>query len=153
MTTLSATVSLREAATFDATADSGHSVVLDSPEVSGGGNNGFRPLEMLLVGVGGCAGMVGSALLRRLAQDVTGYEVKVQGARAETHPMVFTDIAVEHVIEGRNLAPGPIAQALTQAASKYCPVVIMVGQAAKMTHTYRLVDTASGQEHAGTLAL
>lgn len=151
MTTHSATVTLREAAAFDATADSGHSVILDSPEVSGGGNNGFRPLEMLLMGVGGCAGMVSTALLRRMGQDVTGYQVKVQGTRAESHPMVFTEIALEHVVEGNNLAPAPVCQALTTAVSKYCPVVIMVNQAAKMTHSYRLIDKASGQEQTGTL--
>jgi len=150
MPTFTATLALREGATFDATAGSGHSVVLDSPEVTGGGNAGFRPLEMLLVGVGGCVGMVTSGLLRRLGQQVARYELAVGGVRAETHPLVFTDVAVEHRLEGPGLDAAVVRQALARAV-QLSPVVVMVGKAAKVTHTYRVVDSATGTETAGAL--
>jgi putative redox protein len=150
MPTFTATVALREGATFDATSGSGHSVVLDSPEVTGGGNAGFRPLEMLLVGVGGCAGMVVCGLLRRMGQRVSRYEVAVSGVRAETHPLVFTDVAVEHRLEGPGLDPAAVRQALATSA-KLSPVVVMVGNAARLTHTYRVTDTSTGNETCGSL--
>jgi putative redox protein len=151
MTVFSATLNLGEGAAFEAVSGSGHRAVLDSPEVTGGGNSGFRPLEMLLLGVGGCAGMVTTALLRRMRQEVTAYEVKLQGNRAESHPMVFTDIAVEHVFTGRALDAAAVRQALSAACNNYSPVVIMVGKATTITHTYRLIDADTGEEQSGTL--
>ncbi len=151
MPTFTATVALREAATFDATAGSGHSVVLDSPEVTGGGNAGFRPLEMLLVGVGGCVGMVTNGLLRRLGQQVTRYELALTGVRAETHPLVFTDVAVDHRLEGPGLDAAVVRQALARSV-QLSPVVVMVGRAAKVTHTYHVLDTTTGQEFVGELS-
>jgi putative redox protein len=150
MPRFTATLSLREGATFDATAGSGHSVVLDSPEVTGGGNAGFRPLEMVLVGVGGCVGMVTSGLLRRMGQQITRYELEVGGVRAETHPLVFTDVAVEHRLEGPGLDGGVVRQAMARAI-QLSPVVVMVGKAARVAHTYRVVDTATGSETRGEL--
>ena len=150
MPTFTATVALREGATFDATAGSGHSVVLDSPEVTGGGNAGFRPLEMILVGVGGCVGMVTHGLLRRLGQQVSSYELAVSGVRAESHPLVFTDVAVEHRLEGPGLDAAVIRQALARSI-QLSPVVVMVGKASKVTHSFRVVDSATGVETAGEL--
>ncbi len=150
MPSFTATVALRDGATFDATAGSGHSVVLDSPEVTGGGNAGFRPLEMILVGVGGCVGMVTNGLLRRLGQTVTRYELAVSGVRAETHPLVFTDVAVDHRLEGPGLDAAVVRQALGRSV-QLSPVVVMVGKAAKVTHTFQVLDTATGTESAGAL--
>ncbi len=150
MPSFTATVTLREGATFDATAGSGHSVVLDSPEVTGGGNAGFRPLEMVLVGVGGCVGMVTNGLLRRLGHQVTRYELAVSGVRAETHPLVFTDVAVEHRLEGPGLDAAAVRQALGRAV-QLSPVVVMVGKAATVTHAFRVLDTSTGMESEGAL--
>jgi putative redox protein len=86
-----------------------------------------------------------------MRQGVTAYHVRVEATRAETHPKVFTDVAVEHVIEGSNLAMPSVLQALTLAMTKYCPVVIMMGQATRLTHRYRVIDAATGEEHAGAL--
>ena len=151
MTELHATVTLRDAVTFDATADSGHTVVLDSPEVTGGGNAGFRPLELLLVSAGGCAGIVTTALLRRGRHDFTGYEVRVRGTRAESHPMVFTDIEVEHVLRGHRLDRPTLAKTIAMAAAKYCPVVIMLAQGVRVRHVLTVVDADTGETATGAL--
>ncbi len=151
MDTFSATLALQGAATFEAASGSGHTLLLDSPEVTGGGNDGPCPLELLLMAVGGCAGMVTAGVLRRMHQDVSAYRVHVRGTRAESHPKVFTEIAVAHFIEGCALDAAAVRQALALAAAKYCPVVIMVAQAAKVTHTYEVKDLVTGQVGGGVL--
>src|SRR6266487_1335886 len=85
---------------FAAESGSGHHVTLDAAEHAGGQNAGFRPLEMLLVGLAGCTGMDVIGILRKKRQQVTAYEVHVQGVRAEDHPMVFVQITVEHIVTG-----------------------------------------------------
>ena len=146
-------LALQSGVTFAATAGSGHTALMDSTEVTGGGNAGFRPLEMLLTGVGGCAGMVALTLLRRMGQDVTAYHLRVEGDRVEEHPKVFRGITVEHVLTGTALDPAKVAQAIATAAGRLSPVVIMTNKAAPITHTYRLIDAASGREDTGTVAI
>src|SRR5579872_5858233 len=97
---------------FVATADSGHSVILDAAEHGGGHNAGFRPMELLLVGLAGCTGMDVISILRKKREPVTGYEVHVQGVRAEDHPMVFVVINVEHVVSGHHIQPEAVTRAI-----------------------------------------
>jgi putative redox protein len=146
-----ATATLRDGVTFEATAGSGHSVLLDSPEVTGGGNSGFRPLEMLLIGEAGCSGQVVISILRRARQEVTDYRVSVEAVRAETHPKVFTELTIEHKIRGKALAVEQVRRAIATASGKYCPVVIMLGKAVPTVHRYRIVDAETGAEEAGVV--
>src|SRR5215471_1602101 len=90
---------------FEAEAGSGHHITLDAAEHGGGQNAGFRPMELLLVGLAGCTGMDVISILRKKRQNVTGYEVRVRGVRAEEHPMVFVEITAEHVVTGRAIQP------------------------------------------------
>src|SRR5690348_4422979 len=90
---------------FDVESGSGHHVALDAAEGAGGQNAGFRPMEMLLIGLAGCTGMDVISILRKKRQHVTSYEVHVQGIRAEDHPMIFVEITVEHIITGHQLQP------------------------------------------------
>src|SRR5579885_458294 len=87
---------------FTVQCGSGHTVVLDAAEQGGGQNTGFRPMEMLLVGLAGCTGMDVISILRKKRQQVTHYEVHVTGTRAEEHPMVFVGITVEHIDRTRH---------------------------------------------------
>jgi putative redox protein len=125
---------------FTAKAGSGHGVVLDAAESDGGDDAGFRPMELLLAGLAGCTGMDVIAILRKKRQQVTGYEVLVRGVRAETHPMVFTEIEVEHVVTGRHIDPTAVARAIELSAGRYCGAGAMLGQSAKLTHTYRVLE-------------
>jgi putative redox protein len=151
MTTFTADLELRDGVTFAATTGSGHTVLMDSTEVTGGGNSGSRPLEMLLMGVGGCAGMVSLSLLRRMGQDVSSYRIAAAGDRIETHPKVFEAITLEHTLTGSGLDAGKVRQAIATAVGKFSPVVIMTNKAAPITHKYRVIDAATGQEQTGTL--
>jgi len=131
---------LETALRFTATADSGHSVTLDAAEHAGGQNAGFRPMEMLLVGLAGCTGMDVISILRKKRQQVTGYEVHVEGVRAEENPMVFVDITVEHVVTCHQVQPDAVERAIELSEGRYCGAGAMLGKVARLTHVYRIVE-------------
>ena len=120
---------------FDAQATSGYHVTLDSNAESG-----FSPMEMLLVGLAGCTGMDVISILRKKRQDVTAYEVHVQGIRADEHPKVFVEISVEHIVTGHNIQPAALARAIELSETRYCGASAMLGKVARITHTYRIID-------------
>lgn len=126
---------------FSAQAGSGHTVLLDAAEHGGGHDQGFRPMEMLLVGLSGCTGMDVISILRKKRQDVTRYEVRVRGERAEDHPMVFTDITVEHIVTGHNIDPQAVARAIELSETKYCGAGATLGKTAHLKHTFRIVES------------
>jgi putative redox protein len=139
---MTAQVTLEEGMRFTAESGSGHRVTLDADEHGGGENAGFRPMELLLVGLAGCTGMDVIAILRKKRQDVTGYEVQVRGMRAEEHPMVFVEITVEHVVSGHHIQPEAVARAIALSEERYCGAGAMLGKVAHLTHTYRIVEAA-----------
>ena len=148
---VSASVKLMEGMSFEATATSGHTVVLDSAEEVGGRNQGFRPMELILMGLGGCTGMDVISILRKMQQQVTGYEVRLSGDRASEHPKIYTDITVEHVVTGKGLVEASGRRAVELSATKYCPASAMLSKAARVNHRYRMVDTDTGAETTGEL--
>src|SRR5216684_1943830 len=125
--------------TFEIETGSGHSVVLSSVTE----NRGARPMEMLLVALAGCAGVGISSILRKMRQDVTAYEIRVHGDRAETDPKVFTTITVEHIFTGRNLQPESIQRAISLDTSTYCGVNIMLSSSAQIKHTFQIHEASS----------
>ncbi len=142
---MTATVRLETGMRFDAEAGSGHHVTLDAADYDGGQNTGFRPMELLLVGLGGCTGMNVISILRKKRQQVTGYEVHVSGIRAEDHPMVFVEITVEHIVTGYRVQPEAVARAIQLSKERYCGAGAMLGMVAHVTHTFRLVEAAETQ--------
>jgi putative redox protein len=142
---MTAAVKLETGMRFDAEAGSGHHVALDAAEHGGGQNSGFRPMEMLLVGLGGCTGMDVISILRKKRQQVTGYEVRVSGIRAEDHPMVFVEITVEHIVTGYHIQPEAVARAIQLSEERYCGAGAMLGKVAHLTHKFRIVEAAETQ--------
>lgn len=139
---MTAQATLETGMRFTAASGSGHHVTLDAAEHGGGQNAGFRPIELLLVGLAGCTGMDVISILRKMRQQVTAYEVQVTGTRAEEHPMIFVEITVEHVVTGHHLQPEAVARAVQLSKDRYCGAGAMLGKAAHLTHTYRLVEAA-----------
>jgi putative redox protein len=137
---------------FEVEAGSGHHVTLDAAEHGGGHNEGFRPMELLLVGLAGCTGMDVISILRKKRQDVTGYEVHVTGVRAEEPPMVFVEITVEHIVTGHHIQPEAVARAIELSKERYCGAGAMLGKVAHLTHTYRIVEAAETPVFATPLA-
>jgi putative redox protein len=127
---------------FNAVAGSGHAVVLDASLEHGGQDTGFRPMEMLLVGLAGCTGMDVISILRKKRQEVTGYEVRVRGERAEDHPMVFTNITVEHVVTGHHVDPNAVARAVELSETKYCGAGATLRRTAALKHTFVVLEAA-----------
>ncbi|HEV2238607.1 MAG TPA: OsmC family protein [Ktedonobacterales bacterium] len=136
---------------FNAVAGSGHSVVLDAALEHGGQDAGFRPMELLLVGLAGCTGMDVISILRKKRQEVTGYEVRVRGERAADHPMVFTEITVEHVVTGHHIAPAAVARAVELSETKYCGAGAMLRKTATLTHTFNVREATEADPVGSTV--
>jgi putative redox protein len=125
---------------FDSSASSGHHTLLDAADHAGGQNAGFRPMEMLLVGLAGCTGMDVISILRKKRQEITHYNVHVQGVRAETNPMVFVEITVEHIVTGHHIQPEAVARAIELSEGRYCGAGAMLGKVAHLVHTFRIYE-------------
>ncbi|HEV2579524.1 MAG TPA: OsmC family protein [Ktedonobacteraceae bacterium] len=137
---MTAVAKLEAGMRFEGEAGSGHYVSLDASENSGGNNAGFRPMELLLVGLAGCTGMDVISILRKKRQEVTGYEVHVQAVRAETHPMVFEEITVEHIITGHHIDHEAVRRAIELSEQRYCGAGAMLGKVAALRHMYCIVE-------------
>ena len=118
--------------------DSGHAIVMDAAEAVGGRNLGPRPMETLLMGMGGCTTIDVLHILRKSRQDVTDCVAEIDSERAETEPKVFTKIHVHFVITGRNLKEAQVKRAVSLSAEKYCSASIMLSKSVEITHDYEI---------------
>ncbi len=150
---LEGTVELMNGMAFTATAGSGHAFTIDAATEVGGTNRGPRPMELLLLGLGGCTGMDVISILRKMRQDVTSYHVRLHGERADVHPKVFTRIVVEHVVRGKNLSPDAVKRAIELSATRYCSASAMLGKAATIEERFQATDETSGRETTGVIPL
>ena len=119
---------------------SGHSITMDGPPEIGGENLGVRPMEMLLLGVAGCTMIDVVTTLKKMRQELTHCETKVNAERADEHPKVFTNIHIEFIVKGHDLDPKKVEKAITLSAEKYCSASIMLGKTASITHDFEIVE-------------
>ncbi len=119
---------------------SGHAVVMDGPPDHGGRDLGVRPMEMLLLGMGGCTEFDVLLILRKARQAVTGCTVELAAERAGEDPKVFTRIHAHFIVSGHNLNEKQVARAIALSAEKYCSASIMLGATAEITHDYEIRD-------------
>jgi putative redox protein len=119
---------------------SGHGVVMDGPPELGGRNVGVRPMEMLLIGMGGCTEFDVLLILRKARQAVTDCVVELEAHRAESDPKVFTRIHIHFVLTGHDLDPRQVERAIKLSAEKYCSASIMLGATATITHDFEIRD-------------
>ena len=138
---MKAEVSLIEGVSFAGVADSGHRIVMDGPPEYGGLNKGTRPMEMLLIGLGGCSAFDVLHILRKARLDVVDCRVELQAERASKVPKVFTRIHLHFVISGKDIPEAKVKRAVELSAEKYCSASIMFKQSATITHDYKLVQT------------
>ncbi|BBB22965.1 redox protein regulator OsmC/Ohr family [Abyssogena phaseoliformis symbiont OG214] len=117
---------------------SGHAVVMDGPEELGGKNLGIRPMEMLLLGMGGCTTIDVISTLKKMREEVQDCHAEITAKRADEHPKVFTDIHIHLVIKGNNLNGKKVAKAVSLSADKYCSASIMLGKTAIVTHDFKV---------------
>ena len=119
---------------------SGHSIVMDGAPESGGRDLGVRPMEMLLLGLGGCASFDVVMILQKARQEITNCEVEISAERADSEPKVFTKIHLHFVVEGENISEAKVARAVSLSAEKYCSASKMLEKTAEITHDFELRD-------------
>jgi putative redox protein len=119
---------------------SGHVVAMDGPPEHGGRDLAARPMEMLLLGMGGCTQFDVVHILQKGRHDVRRCDVEIEAERAETEPKVFTRIHVHFKVGGPGLTEKAVARAVELSAEKYCSASIMLGATAEITHDFEIVE-------------
>ena len=124
---------------FVAETGSGHALVMDGAPEGGGRNLGPRPMEMVLLGTGGCSAYDVVVILKKSGQDITGCNVELAAERADADPKIFTRIHMHFVLRGRNLKATMVESAIKLSHQKYCSASIMLGKSAQITHDYEII--------------
>jgi putative redox protein len=129
---------------FLAESGTGHAIVLDGPEESGGRNIGMRPMELLLLGVGGCTSYDVVTILKKSRQAVTDCVAELSAQRADSVPSVFTSIHIHFVVTGRGLKANQVQRAVDLSAEKYCSASLMLRDGGVlMTHDFEILETVT----------
>ncbi len=128
---------------------SGHSVVMDGAPDAGGRNLGVRPMEMMLLGLGGCSAFDVMMILKRGREQVTDCVIEIDGERATTDPKVFTGVTLRYIITGRALDPNKVERAVNLSAEKYCSATAMFATTAKISHQIQIIDKSSDESQRG----
>lgn len=137
---MKATVKWLDHMSFVGESGSGHSVVMDGPPDDGGRNLGIRPMEMVLLGMGGCTAFDVVHILKRARQDIVDCHVELEAERAADIPKVFTKIHAHYIIKGKGLDVKKVERAISMTAEKYCSVSIMLAQCVEITHDFEIID-------------
>lgn len=123
---------------FVGESETGHAVVLDGAPENGGRNIGMRPMEMLLIGMGGCTSFDVVAILKKARQPIIDCVAEIDATRADEIPKVFTKIHVHFVITGNNLNEAQVERAVKLSAEKYCSASIMLSKSVEITHSFEV---------------
>lgn len=137
---MKATVKWLDHMSFVAESGSGHSIVMDGSPDNGGRNLGVRPMEMVLMGMGGCTAFDVVLILQRSRQDIVDCRVELEAERATEVPKVFTKIHAHYIITGKGLDEKKVERAVNMTAEKYCSVSIMLAATAEVTHDFEIIE-------------
>lgn len=124
---------------------SGHAVVMDGAPEAGGRNIGVRPMEMLLLGLGGCTAFDVVMILERMREKVTALDVELEAERAAEDPKVFTKVSLVYKLRGYGLKQASVERAIALSAEKYCSASLMIGKTAQIEHRWTITEEGSGQ--------
>ena len=137
---MKATIKWLDGVSFEGVSESGHSVVMDGAPESGGKNLGMRPMEMLLLGLGGCTSYDVVTILKKSRQGVKDCSAEITAERAENIPKVFTKIHIHFILEGINLDVSVVERTINLSATKYCSASIMLEKSVIITHDFKIID-------------
>ncbi len=118
----------------------GHTVVMDGPKELGGHDIGIRPMELLLLGMGGCTSFDMIQMLTKARQDIHDCVVEIDSDRSDEIPKVFTRIRVHYIITGKNIKESQVKRAIELSTEKYCSASLMLGETAEITHDYEIIN-------------
>ena len=138
---MKSTVKWLDNMTFVGESASGHAVVMDGPPEFGGRNLGIRPMEMLILGLGGCSSFDVVLILQKSRQQVDHCEVELDYERAAEDPKVYTRIHMHFKVTGRKLDEKRVAKAIQLSADKYCSASVMLGKTAEITHDFEIIES------------
>jgi putative redox protein len=130
----------REGLSFTGRAGSGFELPLGTEIDNGGKNDGFRPMELLLVGLAGCTGMDVISIMKKKQQRVTSFEVKVHGDRVTEHPKIFNHIEVEYILTGKLLDPEAAKRSVELSETRYCPVMATLRKSVDISTKITLLE-------------
>ena len=138
---MQAEIRWRDKVHFLASADSGHTIALDGPADAGGENRGARPMELVLMGLGGCSSFDVVSILTKGRQDIVDCVTRIEAARADEVPQVFTRIHLHFQVTGRGLDEAKVARAVSLSADKYCSASIMLQRGGvEISHSYEVIQ-------------
>lgn len=144
---MKASIEWLEAASFQAEAGSGHRLRLDGPPEAGGRNAGMRPMEALLIGMGGCAAFDVKMILDKARQAVTACTAELTAERADAVPAVFTRIHAHFIVQGRQLSERQVQRAIALSAEKYCSASIMLAKGGvQITHSHEIQEAQEQEQ-------
>lgn len=141
---MKASITWQNGTSFTGTADSGFFLPMGTNVE--GNKIGSSPMELLLMSLAGCTGMDVISILQKKRQDVTGFQVQVDGERAADHPRIYTHIKVHYVVRGRNVVPEAVERAISLSSEKYCAVSAMLNKAATLEHSYEIIAETTPAE-------
>lgn len=128
-------------ALFIGEAESGHALIMDGPPENGGRNMGVRPMEMLLLGMGGCSTFDVIHILQKGRHDITDCVAEITAERAKTVPKVFTKIHIHFIVTGHQLKQSAVERAVQLSAQKYCSATIMLEKSVNISHDCEVIAT------------
>ena len=137
---MKARIKWQQGMSFVAESGSGHKIQMDGPPDSGGQNLGPRPMEMLLMGTGGCTAVDVMLILKKSRQEICDCVVEIEAERAPKDPKVFTRIHFHFILTGKKMKPQQVERAISLSAKKYCSASIMLGKTAEMTHDFEIIE-------------
>jgi len=126
---------------FEGKAETGFMVPLGAHPTTGGDNDGFRPMELIAVGLAGCTGMDVISILQKKRQDVTAFETRVHAEQSGEHPKVFTHITIEYIVEGHQIDPLAVERAIELSTTRYCPAQSMLAKAVEINTQYTIRES------------
>lgn len=137
---MKAKIKWQEGVSFSGETESGHTLIMDGAPEAGGRNLGPRPMEMILLGLGGCTAFDVVMILQKGRHSVTDCFIEIDAKRATEDPKVFTQIHLHFIVSGKNLAAHHVERAIDLSAEKYCSASIMLKSTANITHDFEIID-------------
>ncbi len=135
---VNATVKMIEGLQLIGYASSGHGVIMDASNEIGGEDKGSRPMELVLIALGGCTAMDVISIMQKKKQDLRGLEIKIDGTRSEEHPKVYKKINIHYIFKGKNLSEEACKRSIELSQEKYCSVSAMLSKVASIKYTWEI---------------
>lgn len=137
---VTATVKMVEGLQLIGYASSGHGVIMDSTPEIGGQDKGSRPMELVLIALGGCTAMDVISIMQKKKQDLRGLEIRIEGGRSEDHPKVYKEIKIHYIFKGKNLSEDACKRSIELSQEKYCSVSAMLSKTASIKYTWEIIN-------------